>query len=635
MTVPPPVAATFTKTSSPEMPPPPTAVGHTELSGSDPAWLRELQTALSVNSQLVLYGNIRDSFLRPAGQGWELPRVHDYLAWTLARSGYRFLVVIDAVAGIRIVPDTDETQRAFVDLTGHKPKMGKPELKRVAELLEAVVEAKGRCAVLVDYASRIVLDPARLDPAEHLFFATCERLSHRAELHAPDGASPLYNPVIWLVNNDRDLPVWLTAGNDAIRKIALPLPDFGARRTAARWLAQVLPGYADASEETRSELPTRLAEQTQGLALRSMLEITRLARRSGTRVEQIDDAVRCYRVGVHDSPWRQSHLRERLVGADATIGARVSGQPEAIRHSVDILVRSVLGLSGAHTSGNASRPRGVLFFAGPTGVGKTQLAKELTHLVFGDQQAYIRFDMSEFSAEHAADRLIGAPPGYVGHDAGGELTNAVRERPFSLILFDEIEKAHPRILDKFLQILDDGRLTDGSGSTVYFSEAILVFTSNLGVSSVDESGMRRRTVTAAMERHEMESRVRAEVTRHFVEKLNRPELLNRFGDNIVVFNFISPTAAESIFDQLVGHVANRLEKEQDVTLRLASTARQRLLAAATADLDNGGRGIGSVIESALVNPLARELFRRGLSPGESVTVLDVARNGTTWTVELA
>src|SRR5690606_1955709 len=115
-----------------------------------------------------------------------------------------------------------------------------------------------------------------------------------------------------------------------------------------------------------------------------------------------------------------------------------------------------------------------------TGVGKTELAKALAEVLFGAEDAYIRFDMSEFSAEHSEARLIGAPPGYVGHSAGGELTNAVRERPFSVLLFDEIEKAHPRILDKFLQILDEGRLTDGSGSTVHFSESLIVFTSNLG-----------------------------------------------------------------------------------------------------------------------------------------------------------
>jgi len=600
----------------------------------EPAWLRELRTALSVNAQLVLYGNVRDCFLRPTALGWDLPAITDFLWWALERDGYPHLAVVDAVAGTRVVPDSTDNAAAFTELTGARPGAGRPKLADVARVLDAVTAAPGRCAVAVDYASRLVADAGRLDPEEHEFFAACERLSHQADLHAPAGGPPLYNPVIWIVQHERDLPVWLTAGNDAIRKIAVPRPDFGTRRQAASWLAPALPGYADASPEVKAGLPDRLAEQTQGLGLRAMLEITRLARRLGTPVDQIDEAVRCYRVGVHDNPWRAAHLRDRLSGAAAAIGTKVSGQQEAIQHSVDILVRSVLGLSGAHAGAHASRPRGVLLFVGPTGVGKTQLAKELTQTVFGDPQAYIRFDMSEFSAEHAADRLIGAPPGYVGHDAGGELTNAVRERPFSLILFDEIEKAHPRILDKFLQILDDGRLTDGSGSTVYFSEAVLVFTSNLGVSGLDGRGVRRQLVSAEMPRDELEDRVRAEVTRHFVEVLNRPELLNRFGDNIVVFNFIDGGAAVEIFDGLVGHIAARLAKEHEMTLELAPDVRERLLAAATGNVGNGGRGIGSVLESALVNPLARELFERGVVPGAHVRVAALDRVAGSWSVRV-
>jgi ATP-dependent Clp protease ATP-binding subunit ClpB len=605
----------------------------------DPAWLREARTSLSVNSQLVLYGNIRDRFLRPADGGWQLPDVLELLWHALARDGYPFLAVVDAVGGVRVLPETAEARRAFKDVTGRDCTDGRPKLPEIAAILESVATAQGRrAAVAVDYASRLTADPTKPEEYDH-FFAFAERLSQNADLVAVDGANPLYNPVIWLAQSDRDLPEWVTAGNDSIRKIAVPLPDLGSRLAAAGWLVRALPGYEAAGTEEREQLPHRLAEQTQGLTLTSTLKITRLARRldlpDASVSRRVEEAVRCYRVGVHDNPWRQADLRARMVGAADAIGQRVSGQSEAIRHSVDIMVRSVLGLSGSHVAGSASRPRGVLFFAGPTGVGKTQLAKELTRRLFGDEQAYIRFDMSEFTAEHAADRLIGAPPGYVGHDAGGELTNAIRERPFSLILFDEIEKAHPRILDKFLQILDDGRLTDASGSTVYFSESVLVFTSNLGISTMDERGTRRTTVTANTPRTELVEGVRRAVRAHFVEQLNRPELLNRFGDNIVVFNFIDRAAARSIFDGLVEQIAGRVHREQRLTLVLSRRARDELLAAATDDLGNGGRGIGSVLESALVNPLARELFERGLPPGAVVTVESVSHRDGSWQVELS
>ncbi|MCU7730050.1 AAA family ATPase [Actinoplanes sp. KI2] len=603
------------------------------MSDGYPAWLREVRTALSINSQIVLYGNVRDVFLLPAPHGWEPCDLQTGLHRVLAEEGYQHLVVADPVAGLGVLPADPVTAKAAAEVVqrDNRPPWGpwkdkEGPLGALCDVIERVATADGqRSAVLIEFASRLILDPGRLDPAEHAFFARSDRLSRVAyPKPVPTDSRPLYNPIVWAVNNERDLPVWLTAGNDDVRKIAVPLPEFGVRETAARWLANALTGYREAGEDDRHELERRLAEQTQGMTLRSMMAIARLAARMRTPIGEIDEAVRCYRVGVHDNPWRASHLRGRMQHAAENIASRVKGQREAVQRSVDILVRAVLGLSGAQAGGNVSRPRGVLFFAGPTGVGKTELAKELTQQIFGDARAYTRFDMSEFSAEHSADRLIGAPPGYVGHDAGGELTNAVRQRPFSLLLFDEVEKANPRILDKFLQILDDGRLTDASGSTVYFSETVLVFTSNLGVTA-EEYAIQREAdpLQAPFTRDELEVRVRRAVEHHFTTVLNRPELLNRLGDNIVVFNFIDAETAAEIFDVLVAHVHERLRAEHGVDLRLTEDVRRQLLAGATRNLAMGGRGIGSHLESALVNPLARELFRREDLNGRTVTVTDV------------
>src|SRR5262249_4765108 len=154
-----------------------------------------------------------------------------------------------------------------------------------------------------------------------------------------------------------------------------------------------------------------------GMRLRSMRDVVRLAVASGIQGDRVEDAIRAYRVGVPDNPWQSNALRERLLQAEDDLGSRVLGQPDAVRRVLDILARSVTGLAGAHT-GSRKGPRGTLFFAGPTGVGKTELAKALAELLFGDEHAYLRFDMSEFAAEHTEARLIGAPPGFVGHDAG-------------------------------------------------------------------------------------------------------------------------------------------------------------------------------------------------------------------------
>jgi ATP-dependent Clp protease ATP-binding subunit ClpB len=280
----------------------------------------------------------------------------------------------------------------------------------------------------------------------------------------------------------------------------------------------------------------------------------------------------------------------------------------------------VMGLTGAQTRSSGNRPRGVLFFAGPTGVGKTELAKTLTELIFGDERAYIRFDMSEFAEEHTGARLLGAPPGYIGYDAGGELTNAVREKPFSVVLFDEIEKAHPRILDKFLQILEDGRLTDGRGETAYFSEAILVFTSNLGIYVEDDHGRRIQNVSLDDPQDVVESRVRGAIQDYFKFRLSRPEILNRIGDNIVVFGFITPGVAAQIFAGMLRNVQARVRNEHKVELAIDEAVRARLQDLCTRDLSNGGRGIGNRLESLFVNPLSRALFRFPLEGRREVAV---------------
>ncbi|MEV4521965.1 AAA family ATPase [Micromonospora tulbaghiae] len=608
-----------------------------------PAWLREVRTALSVNSQVVLYGNVRDVFLLPGEDGPQPFDLRAALSRILAEEGYPHLVVADAVAGLSPLPAdaaTAQAAAAVVQPDGTSPWGSWPDeesrLGRLSDAVERVVLAGSRSAILIDFASRLMPDPAHLEAAEHTFFARCDRLS-RMTYPRPAGSDrrALFNPVIWAVDNERDLPVWLTAGNDDVRKIAVPLPGLGERATAAGWLAGTLSGYREASEADQHLLDRRFAEQTQGMTLRGMMAVARLAARMDTPVGDIDEAVRCYRVGVHDNPWRAPHLRKRMEDAAEEIGKHVLGQPEAIQRSVDILIRAVLGLSGAQAGTNVSRPRGVLFFAGPTGVGKTELAKELSKVIFGDPRAYTRFDMSEFAAEHSADRFGGAPPGYIGHDAGGELTNAVRQRPFSLLLFDEIEKAHDRILDKFLQILDEGRFTDGSGSTVYFSETVLVFTSNLGVTPEDYAAQAAADPRQApLSRVELEERIRRAVKRHFTEEINRPELLNRLGDNIVVFNFIDAATAARIFDLQMSHVAKRLRAERGIDLTLTDRARQQLLGGAIGNLEMGGRGIGSHIESALVTPLARELFRHRDLRGP-VAVCDVRETDGIRQVSLA
>ncbi|WP_430253191.1 AAA family ATPase [Neorhizobium sp. DAR64872/K0K18] len=484
--------------------------------------------------------------------------------------------------------------------------------------------------LIVDFASRLINRADALALAEQMLFTKAQIVSHTANARpAGPARRPFYNTIIWIADRETDLPDWLTVDNPKLRHISIAAPDSLTRKSLSMSMLRALPDARDVRPEELDKSADAFVNLTDGLLLADMNSIAQLGRNEGLRVSEISDAIRRYKVGVTDDPWRRID-HARILGAEDFIASRVKGQGHAVVHMLDIIKRAVTGIGRSSTNG---RPRGVAFLAGPTGVGKTELAKTITSLLFGDESAYIRFDMSEFSAEHADQRLIGAPPGYVGYDAGGELTNAIREKPFSVVLFDEIEKAHPKILDKFLQILDDGVLTSGRGDRVYFSEAIILFTSNLGIYRTDSSGVRVQNVSSNDSHELVTEKVREEIDRHFKLNLNRPEILNRIGENVIVFDFIRPAVAEAIFE---GMVSSLLESTRALgfSISISDTAKTALKQKCLVDLSNGGRGVRNMVEAHLANPLSRAIFDISavdgafviseISPG-SVTSLTLVR----------
>ncbi len=600
-----------------------------------PRWARELATLLPTCPNFLLTGNIHDQHFvtRPAPNGASEPArllrsVPALVAEALIDHGYTRVLSFRADKGAATLAAAPDSA-ADEELVGARLSEFATDdpLDGLATLIERTAESEHRVALVLPFASRLVREPTRLSDAEYAFFRRADIVCRTARPLSVGAGPSLFNPVIWILDSDRDVPSWFTARNEFLRSISIPLPHTGERRELG---ARLVPTLTGGSETSVAEGVRVLSEQMAGMPLTALQKAVQIARDQGMPPDRIEDAARSYRVGVTDNPWKSDHLTDRLlrelgVPPKATksrqplIGERVLGQELAIRKALDILVRSSVGLTAAQAGPNATRPRGVLFFAGPTGVGKTELAKALTKLLFDDERFYVRFDMSEFSAEQAADRLIGAPPGYVGFDAGGELTNAMRERPFSLVLFDEIEKAHPRILDKFLQILDDGRLTDGRGDTVFFTEAVVVFTSNLGIyEPVTEEGpdglqrqVRRLAIDrASMSYPEMSAAVTRSITNYFTLELGRPELLNRIGDNIVVFDFVAADVGEQILSLMLRNVAARVLQEHAVDLEIPDEAKAMLAAKCLEPevLALGGRGIGAKLETAFINPLARELF---------------------------
>ena len=288
---------------------------------------------------------------------------------------------------------------------------------------------------------------------------------------------------------------------------------------------------------------------------------------------------------------------EKLVRMEQRLSERVVGQPEPIRVVSNALRRSRAGLS------DPKRPISSFIFLGPTGVGKTELAKSLAEFMFDDENAIVRIDMSEYMEKHAVSRLIGAPPGYVGYEEGGQLSEAVRRRPYSVVLFDEMEKAHADVFNLLLQILDDGRLTDGRGKTVDFRNTVIIMTSNVGSRHIRES---------AGDDGETEKKIKEMLGSHF-----RPEFLNRI-DEVVIFGGLRRRDLEKIAAVQIGHLRERLA-EKNLGMEVSTEALSRL-ADAGYDPAFGARPLKRTIQKYVQDPLATEMLKGNFADSDTVTV---------------
>jgi len=313
-----------------------------------------------------------------------------------------------------------------------------------------------------------------------------------------------------------------------------------------------------------------------------------------------------------------SEEAEKLLHLEEALHERVVDQDEAIVAVADAIRRSRSGL------GDPRRPIGSFLFLGPTGVGKTELAKTLASFLFDDEDALLRIDMSEYREPHTVSRLFGSPPGYVGYDQGGQLTEAVRRRPYQVILFDEVEKAHPEVWSALLQILDDGRLTDGHGRTVDFRNAVIIMTSNVG--SIEAYSKRRDTLgfqvdgassAEAAADQAIEKRLRAALRETF-----RPEFLNRI-DEIIVFHRLRKESLLAIVEKMLGDLRGRLA-ERKLTLELSDTAREWLVTNGF-DAEYGARPLRRLIQRQVENPLAKQVLAGEYSEGD-VVLVDVSED---------
>ena len=609
-------------------------------------WLNDLSRQAKLRRAIVISGNVNNLVFDQQTKSLPFKQV---LTETLKKLGFKHVVHYSRVGEISgISPaDWDNIQQSIIsqaeqidgddydfdDTPTTQAQLGSsqtdsPQTKLTPQDFFAVAQKvmlsphTPKVAFIVDWSNLLFGQVNALSEQERGWLI---QLSQNLR-DAPDDMSlieidQVQSLMVFVCQGVNQLPPQLTIGNPQFAEIVVPLPNRAERQQAIMGLTSVFnlePPLTPGSRQLED-----FVDLTDSLTLREINQLARLSRQQQAPFS-LDALVSLYKYGNQESPWEQLNY-DKLKDVETTLKQRVKGQDQAINLVKKVLVRAVTGLSGLQHSSKSRMPKGALFFVGPTGVGKTELAKSLASFLFGDEDACLRFDMSEFNHEHADQRLVGAPPGYVGYEEGGQLTNAVKKRPFSLLLFDEIEKAHPRILDKFLQILEDGRLTDGKGETVNFSDTFIVFTSNIGASEIKPN-------ENAIEQF------KTQVTKHFVHQLKRPELLGRIGEaNIVPFNFmVDAEFLQAIAKAKLEPLKLRLKEKWGISdLIFEDEAKALATIVKQVNKSAGGRGVLNAMVSALFDPLAEFLLENHTQlSGSNKHVINIVQAGKHFDFEI-
>lgn len=573
-----------------------------------------LRREIGIKRCIIIDGNVGDVYLNEKKQ---IVNLKTYLMDMLKNMEYDDVLYWDRVDGLdgdtsrlSVIDEVEVEGEAysFDDDDEQQPekeqKTGSGQFKEPSEIFNIVFKnlkkLNRKTAFVLNWADYLFTSGGQLPPDERELLTLLGKAVKDKKVEYL--SSEINESTVILITSKLAMfPISFYQANPEVACVTLSRPDRLEREKMLEKIesgfdVKLKPGESLMTCEKKNEYVDMLDDFTN----REIIQLARLSRKEGKM--PFEQLYLLFKYGEKDNPWEKLDYNA-VKNIKKILSERVVGQEEAIEKVEKVVAKAYMGLTGIHKSSSRSAPKGVLFFVGPTGVGKTELSKALAKFLFGDEQACIRFDMSEYAQENSDQKLIGAPPGYVGYEEGGQLTNAVKEKPFSIILFDEIEKAakpNPRILDIFLQILEDGRLTDSKGETVYFSESVIIFTSNLGASEVSSNGSNEEVAQEFIKI----------VKNYFDNEIKRPEILGRIGySNIVPFNFIKDREfSVKIARSKLRPVQRAILEKYRIDLEFEDELKFIDYILGGADSSKGGRDILNAINDKLLDELAIFMF---------------------------